>query len=215
MKRLRIAIFDDNEDRCESLVLLLQDAEGLELAGVYNDANTALQDITDSAPDLILMDIQMPGVGGIEAVKIIKKQFPEIQILMQTVFFDDELIFDSIKAGASGYILKQTSPERIVESIFDASEGGSPMTPSVARKVLDFFKTPLEKVSNIDYNLTKREMEVLTLLTKGKSYKMIADSLYISFSTVNTHVHNIYQKLHVNSIGEAVAKAIQKGIVNE
>lgn len=207
---IRIAVFDDNRDRCESLSMIIQNTEDMQLVGLFNDALNALSDVKSCTPDVILMDIQMPGINGIEAVKLIKSEFPGISILMQTVFFDDKNIFDSIKAGASGYILKHSTPEKIIESIRDVRDGGSPMSPSIARRVLEFFQQP---VINNDYNLSKRESEILLLLTKGKSYKMIAETCHISFATVNTHIRSIYSKLHVNSIGQAVAKALRQQIV--
>jgi len=159
------------------------------------------------------MDIEMPNVDGIQGVTLIKKKHPEIAVIMQTVFEDDDKIFTSILAGANGYILKKTSPEKIIEAIREAAEGGAPMTPAIASRVLKFFKeiTPQEK-SN-PYELSDREKEVLSLLVDGLSYKMIAQKSGISYHTVNAHVRHIYDKMHVHSLGEAVGKALREGLV--
>jgi two-component system, NarL family, nitrate/nitrite response regulator NarL len=149
---------------------------------------------------VVLMDINMPDVNGIEGLKQIKKEFPHIRVLMQTVFDDTDKIFECIRNGASGYILKKDSPQRILQAIQEVYDGGAVMNPGIALKVLDYFKP--QKVNN---PLSKRETEVLELLAQGISYKMIADKLFLSFNTVNTHVKHIYEKLHVSSIGEAVA----------
>ena len=162
------------------------------------------------------MDIEMPGMSGIEAVLQLKKELPHVQILMQTVFEDDERVFDSICAGASGYILKNFLNTRLIEAIKELQFGGSPMSPSVARKVLN----KMQSVSGMikpgevpDYHLTSREKEVLSCLVNGLSYKMIAAELHISYETVRSHVKKIYEKLHVASLTEMVAKAINQKIV--
>ena len=164
--------------------------------------------------DVVLMDIEMPGMNGIEATKIIKENFPEIPILIQTVFYDDNYIFDAICAGASGYILKSTTPAGYLEAIADVRSGGSPITPGIAKKVLELFRTNLQPVTPAnDYNLTTQEKKVLQLLVEGKSYKLIAAELFVAFDTIKTHVKNIYSKLHVHSGTEAVSKAIRDKIV--
>jgi DNA-binding NarL/FixJ family response regulator len=162
------------------------------------------------------MDIEMPGMNGVEAVKIIKRLFPEITVVMQTVFEDDDKVFDAICSGASGYLLKDTPPSRLMESIKEAHEGGAPMSPTIAKKTLNLFQkflSPLSGNTNTDYHLSPREKEVLEWLVKGYSYKMIAASCTISFDTVRTHIRNIYHKLHVASMSEAVAKAIRERLV--
>jgi DNA-binding NarL/FixJ family response regulator len=151
-------------------------------------------------PDVVLMDINMPEADGIAGLKEIKEQFPHIKVLMQTVFDDHEKIFECIRNGASGYILKKDPAPRILQAIQEVYDGGAVMNPAIALKVLEFFKP--QKVSN---PLSKRETEVLQLLAEGMSYKMIADKLFLSFNTVNTHVKHIYEKLHVSSLGEAIA----------
>jgi len=210
---IRVTIFDDNRSLREGLKALIGGSAGFICAGSYANCNNLLKNISESKPDVVLMDIEMPGTSGIEAVKIIKDEYPEIKILMETVFDDDDKIFDSICAGAEGYILKHTSPSEIIEAIREIYEGGSPMTPSIANRVLKMVKEkPLFRHSE-SFDLTDREKEVLSNLVKGMSYKMIAETCFISPETVNAHIKNIYKKLQVHSKGEAVAKAIKKNIV--
>ncbi len=213
---LRIAIFDDNKNIRESIVLLLKMEQELEVVGSFSHVLDCIDEIKDCRPDVVLMDIEMPGMTGIEAVKLIKKEFPHIQILMQTVFEDDDRVFDSICAGASGYILKNFLNTRLVDSIRELQFGGSPMSPSIARKILTRMQQIPEHVKPEeapDYQLTKREKEVLACMVNGLSYKMIADQLNISYETVRSHIKKIYEKLHVASLTEMVAKAIQQRIV--
>lgn len=213
---LRIAIFDDNKNIRESIGLLLATVPQFEVVGSFCHVLDCIEDVRDSKPDIVLMDIEMPGMTGIEAVTKIKKEFPHIQVLMQTVFEDDDRVFDSICAGASGYILKNFLNTKLVDSINELQYGGSPMSPSIARKVLN----KMQSVSTIikpeeapDYHLTAREKEVLSCLVNGLSYKMIAADLNISYETVRSHVKKIYEKLHVASLTEVVAKAINQRIV--
>lgn len=169
---VRVAVFDDNELFLDSISLLIEEAPGFDLVGAYTDCEELENKINKCEPDVVMMDIEMPGVNGIEAVKQIKKQFPRVNVLMQTSFEDDDKVFNAICAGASGYILKNTLPARILESIIEVYQGGSPMSPSVARKVLGFLQTPPAVSKNIpDYNLSNREKEVLSCLVKGMSYK--------------------------------------------
>jgi len=158
------------------------------------------------------MDIQMPGINGIEAVKILRENYPDLKTLMQTIFEESDKIFQSILAGASGYILKNTSPSRILDFIRETYEGGAPMSPSVATKVLKMVgQQPVEKSNS--FNLSDREKEILSCLVKGMSYKLIASACFISIDTVRGHIRNIYDKLHVHSKGEAIATAIKDRIV--
>ena len=208
---IKVILYDDNRSRRESLELLFQSDQDIELAGTYSSAKSAIADMQEHRPDVVLMDIQMPEVDGIQGVKMIHEHFPEIRVIMQTVFEDDELIFQSIKNGASGYILKKTAPEKILEAIKDVYQGGSPITPAIATKVLKFFSAAMPKESGPkkvpdSYNLTDREVEILTCLAEGFSYKMIADRCNISIYTVNAHARKIYEKLQVHSATEAVAK---------
>lgn len=213
---LRIAIFDDNKNIRESITLLLKMEKEFEVVGSFAHVLNCQDDIAECKPDIILMDIEMPGMSGIEAVKSIKKEFPHIQVLMQTVFEDDDRVFDSICAGASGYILKNFLNTKLIDSIKELQYGGSPMSPSIARKVLTKMQQIPEHVKPEevpDYHLTKREKEVLACMVNGLSYKMIADQLNIGYETVRSHVKKIYEKLHVASLTEMVAKAIHQRIV--
>lgn len=213
---LRIAIFDDNKNIRESIFMLLKTVPGFEVVGSFSHVLDCVDDVRDCKPDIVLMDIEMPGMTGIEAVKSIKKEFPHVQVLMQTVFEDDDRVFDSICSGASGYILKNYLNTKLIESITELQYGGSPMSPSVARKVLGKMQQIPQHVrpeEAPDYQLTPREKEVLTCLVNGQSYKMIAADLNISYETVRSHVKKIYEKLHVASLTEVVAKAIHQRLV--
>lgn len=213
---LRIAIFDDNKNIRESITMLLKTVKEFEVVGSFSHVLDCVDDVRECRPDVVLMDIEMPGMTGIEAVLKIKKEFPHIQILMQTVFEDDERVFDSICAGASGYILKNHLNTRLLDAIKELQFGGSPMSPSIARKVLNkmqTFQQHIKPEEAPDYNLTPREKEVLACIVEGLSYKMIADKLFISYETVRSHVKKIYEKLHVASLTEVVAKAINQRIV--
>lgn len=210
---IRVAIFEDNKALRDSLNMLIAGSHGFASCGSFANCNKVLKDIESCEPDVVLMDINMPGISGIEAVQMIKKQFPAIQILMQTVFDDDDKIFASICAGASGYLLKKTPPIKILDALKEVAEGGAPMTPSVAAKVLQMFQKQSGPVAPEFINLSDRESEVLKHLVTGDSYKMIAAGCFISIDTVKSHIKNIYQKLHVSSKSEAVAKAINHKLV--
>jgi DNA-binding NarL/FixJ family response regulator len=209
---IKLAIFEDNARLRQSLELLLEEGSGFQITGSFPSCDHALEDIQKSFPDLVIMDIDMPGVNGIEGVKTIKSSFPEIKVVMYTVFDDDQRIFDCICAGANGYLLKNTSPIKLIQSLHELKEGGTPMSPFVAQKVFEFFRKK-ESPNTEDYKLTNREKEILVLLVKGNSYKMIADKSHISIDTVKKHLANIYNKLHVHCGTEAVAKALQQKIV--
>jgi len=213
MQSIRVTIFEDNKHLRESLYYLINGTDGFTCIGAFADSNDLLFQLKRSLPDVVLMDIEMPGMNGINAVKLIKQNFPSVQVLMQTIFHDDDNIFNAICAGASGYILKTTSPAGYIESIKDVYNGGSPMTGSIARRVLELFQKNVTPVANTDYQLTPKEKEILQQLVKGKSFKMIADAIGSTYETVRTHIKNIYAKLHVNSNTEAVSKAIQEKIV--
>jgi DNA-binding NarL/FixJ family response regulator len=213
---LRITIFDDNKNIRDSITMLLQTDPDFEVAGSYSHVLDCIDDVRESKPDIVLMDIEMPGMSGIEAVIKIKKEFPQVQILMQTVFEDDDRVFDSICAGASGYLLKNFLNTRLVDAIRELQYGGSPMSPSIARKVLNKMQSvssAIKPEETPDYHLTAREKEVLSCLVNGLSYKMIGADLNIGYETVRSHVKKIYEKLHVASLTEVVAKAINQRIV--
>jgi DNA-binding NarL/FixJ family response regulator len=211
--KTKVCIFDDNKKILESFSMMMEPLDTIELVGLFSNCRNAAEQIKKCNAEVVIMDIEIPPTDGIDAVKNIRQSNKDIPIIMFTVFEDTEKIFDSICAGANGYLLKKTDPEKIIQSIEEVKEGGAPMTPSIARKVLEKFQG-LEPVQLVpDYELTQREKEVLKLLTKGLSYKMIAAECFISFETVRTHIKNIYAKLHVASMTEAVAKAIQEKIV--
>lgn len=197
---IRVFVYDDNKDRRESLKALINLNEDMLWVGEEENCRNVIADAEASQPDVILMDINMPLVNGIEGLIKIKSQFPQIKVLMQTAFDDSEKIFTSIKNGASGYILKRDKPYRILQAIEEVHQGGAAMNPGIAQKVLDYFSPA--KLKSV---LTKKESEVLRLLSQGLSYKMVADEMSISYTTVNSHAKNIYQKLHISSLGEAIA----------
>lgn len=213
---VRIAIFDDNKNIRESISMLLSTEPSFEVVGSFSHALDCVDEVKECRPDVVLMDIEMPGISGIEAVKVIKTQFPQVQVLMQTVFEDDDRVFDSICAGANGYVLKNHLTTKLIEFINDLQYGGSPMSLSIARKVLIKMQQIQEHVKPgvaPDYHLTNREKEVLACIVEGLAYKMIADKLSISYETVRSHVKKIYEKLHVASLTEAVGKAMRERIV--
>jgi DNA-binding NarL/FixJ family response regulator len=197
---IKVFVYDDNESRRDSLKALIYLTPEITFVGASPDCSSLKEDMMQYEPDVVLMDINMPNVDGMEGLRQIRQLFPHIKVLMQTVFDDSEKIFTSIRNGASGYILKKDPPQRILQAIQEVYEGGAVMNPGIAQKVLDFFQP--KKIEN---PLTDRETQVLTLLAEGLSYKMIADRLALSFHTVNTHAKNIYEKLHVASLGEAIA----------
>ena len=211
IKKMKIAIFEDNKKFRESLEFVIVTCNDMELCGSFEDTTRLLQKIEALQPDVVLMDINIPGKNGIEAVKEIKEHFPKINVCMQTVFDDADKIFASLCNGASGYILKNTPPEKILQAIREVAEGGSFFTPSVAQKVLNNFQQHVQQVEYIQ--LTEKEKEVLKYLVEGHSYKMIADKINVSFHTIHTHIGNIYGKLHVNSKGEAIHKAMKNKLV--
>ncbi|HPI55145.1 MAG TPA: response regulator transcription factor [Chitinophagaceae bacterium] len=203
----RVAIFDDNTLLRQSLGLLINDDASFEVVGSFADCTQVIDDIETCSPDIIIMDINMPHINGIEAVKKIKAQFSSLPILMQTVFDDDESIFAAITAGANGYILKNAHPEKLLFALQEVMEGGAPMSPPIAKKVLNHLQSA--HITNDDFKLNPRENEVIQHLVKGLPYKQIADKMNITYPTVRFHMKNIYAKLHVASMTEVVAKALQ------
>ena len=210
---IKIAIFDDHKERRDALKLLISLRSSMECISDFENCTGLVANLRNDPPDVVLMDIHMPGTDGIEGVRLLQKHFPATYVIMQTVFDDDDKIFDCICAGAHGYILKKDSPEKLMEGITEVVNGGSPMTPSVARRVLQLFQKQSKKCDKESFDLSEREVEKLTCLVKGMSHKMIAAELYISIFTVNNHIKKIYQKLHVHSVSEAVVTAIQRNIV--
>lgn len=212
MNTIRVAIFEDNAQLREGLFKLVEASEGFTCVGAFANGVDAVRQTMSTRPDVILMDIEMPIVNGIDAVKELRENFPDIKILMETIFEDDEKIFNSLCNGANGYILKNTPPDDIMRAIREIYEGGAPMSPIVAAKVLKMFKHHVSTGSN-DNNLSTREKEILKCLVDGMSYKLIAATCFISIDTVSGHIKNIYRKLEVHSKGAAIAKAIRGKIV--
>ena len=211
---IRVAIFEDNKHLRETFELLLNNTDGFACSGAWPDCRNIITNLEVYPSDIVLMDIEMPGMNGIEATKLVKQHFPKINILIQTVFFEDEYIFNAICAGASGYILKSTTPDGYIEALKDVQAGGSPMTPGIARRVLELFKSNLQPANpEQDYDLTTQEKKVLKLLVEGKSYKLIAQELFVSVDTIKTHIRNIYAKLQVHSGTEAVSLALRDKLV--
>lgn len=206
---VKIVIFEDNDRLRESLVALFKGMDEYEVTGDYNNCDDAATIARVYKPDVVLMDIDLPGESGIKGVFKIKENYPQSAIIMYTVFEDDEKLFQCLCAGANGYLLKKTAPSRLIDAIQEVIEGGAPMSPSIARKVLNSFQ---HGKSN-KYLLSIREIEVLQLLIKGYSTKMIASELKISFDTARYHLKNIYTKLHVNCGKEAIVKALGERIV--
>jgi len=209
---IKVSIYEDNDSLRNSLSHLVMGTETMELAGAYPDCSTLLQNFTEGKPDVVVMDIDMPGISGIEATSMIKASFPDIQILIYTVFNERKRVFEALCAGATGYLLKKSNAIQIIEAITDLYNGGSPMTGEIARMVMEFFTKNAHPNTN-EYALSAREVEILACIVKGDSYKMVADSCCISIGTVRTHINSIYKKLHVNSKSEAVIKAMKERLV--
>lgn len=211
---IRVTLFEDNKLVREALQAILNGTAGFICCGAFADGNNWESDIMQSRPDVILMDIGMPGLNGIEVTRKICNRFPNVRILIQTVFNDNEKIFLALCAGASGYLLKNDPPHKYIEAINEVYNGGAPISSAVAKKILGFFANQnviLVSPGNEDYHLSEREKEILRLMMEVSSYKAIAEKIFISYETVRTHVRNIYKKLHVTSRNEAVMKAIQHG----
>lgn len=203
--QITVAIVEDDPRVREELAKLISRARGFKCLGVYADAEAALVDIPRQRPDVVLMDINLPGMTGIECVRRLKTALPAVQIIMLTVYDEVGQLFNSLLAGACGYLLKRTPSDKLLEAITEARLGGSPMTRKIARKVVQYFHQ-LGDSRTVAENLSKREQETLVLLAEGFRYKEIADKMGISFNTVREYVHSIYQKLHVTSRTEAVLK---------
>src|SRR5262245_49346798 len=205
---IKVAIVDDDEGIRSSLATLIKRNPSLRLIGDYPDAESALKEIPKKTPDVVLMDINLPGVKGVECVRQLKTTVPEVQFLMLTVYEDSDSLFNSLKAGASGYLLKRTASARLLDAIRDVHAGGSPMTPQLARRVVQYFAKPPSNDTAVS-NLTPGEKEFLAQLANGYAYKEIADRMNISIDTVRSYVRTVYEKLHVHSRTEAVVKYLR------
>ncbi len=204
---IRVSIVEDDPEIRKALSLLIDDRPGFRLGPTYGDGESAVKGLLQEKPDVVLMDIQMPGLSGIDAVLKLRAAGFESDIIMLTVHKDDEKVFRSLCAGANGYLLKTTRPDQLIEAIREAASGGAPMSSSIARMIVGSFRRTTTSP------LTERETDVLTRLCKGDSYKMIADALFLAEETVHHHIKSIYRKLEVHSKSEAVALALQKRLV--
>jgi DNA-binding NarL/FixJ family response regulator len=204
---ITVALIEDSDEIRESLTVLLRASPGYTLSGAYSTAEEALAKIPHTPPEVLLVDINLPGLSGIDCVRKLKLQLPALQVLMLTVYDDPDAIFDSLAAGASGYLLKRTPPTKLLEAITEVSQGGSPMSGQIARKVVQRFALPSTEPA---LGLTPREDEILAHLAKGYRYREIAEVLGISIETVRSHLHKIYEKLHVRSRTEAVTRYYRK-----
>lgn len=209
---IRTAIVEDMRDIRDGLATLINFTEGFSLTGSYRSMEEAIPKIRGNVPDILLSDIGLPGMNGIDGIRTLKEEFPHMTVLMITVYDDDERIFDAICAGATGYLLKRTSPAKLLENIREAVSGGAPMSPEVAARVIKLFREvrPPEK---LDHDLTPHELRLLKLLVEGHNYTTAATELGVSYNTIKFHMRHIYEKLQVHSKSEAVAKALQNRIV--
>jgi len=205
---IEVSIVEDDPDIRESLALLINGTPGFKCISSFGSCEKAIKGIPKDIPDVVLMDIGLPGLSGIEGIKALKEKLPELDIMVLTIQSDDKVVFEALCAGACGYMIKDTPPAQLLEAIQETRNGGAPMSTLIARMVVQSFQVAQQT------SLTTRETEVLTHLCKGKSYKMIADDLYISEETVRRHIKNIYRKLEVHSKSEAVAKAFKEKLVN-
>lgn len=209
---IRVAVVEDQRPMREGLRLLIDGTPGYRCVGAFGSMEEALRVMDREVPDVMLLDIGLPGMSGSEGVRLLKERYPTMQILMLTIYDEDDRVFESICNGACGYLLKKTPPARLLEAIREAHEGGSPMTPEIARKVVTLFQKigPPEK---LDQQLTPQEVRLLKLLAQGHSYQAIADQLHVSINTIREYIRRVYDKLHVHSKSEAVSKALRSRMI--
>ena len=213
MGKIKVVLCEDNEEFRESLVQFIDDTPGYTVTGAFSSAEGILDKIREDQPNIMLMDIDMPGLNGIKATGLIKSNFPDINVLILTVYEDDQKIFDAILAGATGYLLKKTPPARILEAISEVQQGGASMSAAIVKRVISYFNQKEQTTEPNEYTLSQKELIILKCLVNGDSYKMIGDHCNISIGTVRSHISNIYKKLHINSKSEAVAKALKEKLV--
>ncbi len=205
MEKISVAIVEDDREIRDWVTAVVRSSEYFKVVAVFQDAESCVKQFSEIFPEVVIMDIQLPGMSGIDCVRTLKPQRPEVQFMMFTVFEEDNKVFESLRAGATGYILKNYPPDKIIEALHDLYKGGSPMSSVIARKIITTFNPVPERDSEFN-KLSKREKELLGLLAKGYRYKEIADLISISIETVRTHIRNIYEKLHVQSRTEAINK---------
>jgi DNA-binding NarL/FixJ family response regulator len=210
--QVSVAIIEDHREFRDYLTALISGTVGFQCTGSFRSVEDALPKIKVNVPDVILLDIGLPGMSGIEGIRLFKERYPEILLLTLTIHDDDERIFDALCAGASGYLLKKTQPGQLIESVKEAAQGGAPMSPEVARRVIKLFRQ-IRPPERADYNLSPHEIRILKLLVEGHNYKTAAAKLGVAPTTINFHLQNIYQKLQVHSKTEAVAKALRNRLI--
>lgn len=209
---IKVAIIEDHREYREYLAALIGGSEGFRCTGSFGSVEEAVRKIPLDVPDIVLTDIGLPGKNGIEGIRIFKEKYPQMLLLVETIHEDDERIFDALCAGASGYLLKKTQPQRIIEGLRDAFRGGSPVSPEIARRVIKIFQE-IRPPERVDYNLTPHEIRLLKLFVEGHNYKTAAAELRVTTSTINFHLQKIYEKLQVHSKTEAVAKALRNRLI--
>src|SRR5437762_10223168 len=209
---IKVAIVEDLRDIREGLASLIKFTDGYQCAGSFRSMEEALEKMQLELPHIMLVDIGLPGMNGIEGIRLLKEKWPDILLLMLTVYEDDEMIFDALCAGACGYLLKKTPPARLIESLSEAMSGGAPMSPEVARRVSKLFRE-IRPPDRAEYKLTPHELRLLKLLVEGHNYKTAAVAQKVSVTTIAFHMRNIYEKLQVHSKSEAVSKALRNRLV--
>ena len=209
---IKVAIIEDHREFREYLVALISGTEGFRCTGSYGSVEAALGKIGAALPDIVLTDIGLPGMSGIEGIRVLKERYPQLLLLVQTIHEDDDRVFEALCAGASGYILKKTQSARLIEGLRDAARGGAPMSPEIASRVIRLFKQ-IRPPERVDYQLTPHETRLLKLLVEGHNYKTAAAELGVTTSTINFHLQKIYEKLQVHSKTEAVAKALRNRLI--
>lgn len=210
---ITVAIVEDHPDIRMGTSFILRSSKSAAVVGEFERAEDLLRRFEEIRPDVVLMDVHLPGMSGIEATALLKAEHPRVEIIILSVLEDDESVFNAICAGASGYVTKPVMPDRLLDGVEQAFGGGTPMSPNIARRVLAMFKQNVPAPKS-DYSLTTRELEVLEMLTRGADFKQIAERLFLSPFTVRAHIRNIYDKLHVHSKSEAVAKALRERVVS-